>query len=65
MLDDMPDTLLPLILFPGERVQEIVPLGLITRLAGVPFGVFDDETVVYLLPISSNHKSLNIIPIGY
>ena len=38
--------LLPLILFPCERVQGAVPLGLINHLAGVVFGVFDDETAV-------------------
>ena len=57
--------LLPLILFPCERVQGAVPLGLINRLAGVVFGVFDDETAVYLLPISSNRQPLNTIPIDY
>ena len=57
--------LLPLILFQGECVQMIVPLGLITRLAGVAFGGFNDETGSYLLPISSNHIHLNIISIEY
>jgi len=44
----MLNNLLPIILFPCGRIQGIVPLGLITRLAGVAFGVFDDETAVYL-----------------
>ena len=57
--------LIPLVLFPGERVQGIVPLGLITRVGNVAFGVFDDEMAVYLLRISSNYQLLNNIPIEY